>query len=180
MQNANSRRSQAGLTLVESMIALSVTATLVGTAVPSFQQFLQRRQLEGVATQVAADIMHVRSEAVARNVPVRISFKPAAGGSCYVVHTGSANECSCDGTGPAVCTGDARELKTVYWPHSSRVRVQANVGSMLFDPVHATTVPASTVRVLADNGQAVHQVVNVMGRPRACSPGGAVRGYTPC
>ena len=45
--------------------------------------------------------------AVARNAPLRISFESGAGGSCYVIHTGAANQCSCAADGTAVCQGDA-------------------------------------------------------------------------
>ncbi len=51
---------------------------------------------------------------------------------------------------------------------------------MLFDPVRGTTTPTATVRVVAADGRAIHQIVNIMGRVRACSPGGAVSGYRAC
>jgi type IV fimbrial biogenesis protein FimT len=61
--------------------------------------------------------------------------------------------------------------------------VQANVASILFDPLHGTSTPTGTLRVVADSGRAVHHVVNIMGRVRTCSPAGAapvVAGYRVC
>lgn len=174
------RRRNTGFTMIEACCTMTIAGALLSAGVPSLQQAMTKRVLEGVSASVAADLMHVRSEAVARNESVRISFKPAAAGSCYVMHTGSAADCTCNGVGPAVCTGDAKELKTVFWPDSGKVRVAANVGSMLFDPVHGTAVPAGTIRITSASGQAIHHVVNIMGRPRACSPLGSVPGYKPC
>ena len=56
----------------------------------------------------------------------------------------------------------------------------ANVRSIAFDPLRGTTTPAATVRVAARDGAAVHQVVNIMGRVRSCSPDRNIAGYRAC
>jgi type IV fimbrial biogenesis protein FimT len=104
-------------------------------------------------------------------------------GSCYIIHSGAANDCSCAASGPAQCGGDAQQIKTVQLLAADHVGVQANVRSIQFDPLHGTSTPAGTFRLVADSGRAVHHVVNVMGRVRSCSPQGpapAVVGYTLC
>jgi type IV fimbrial biogenesis protein FimT len=90
-----SRRAQAGITLIETSVVTSVVALLTGLAAPSFDGAMQRRHLEGVAAQ--------RMLAVARNAPLRITFESGVAGSCYVIHTGAANQCSCTVDGAAVC-----------------------------------------------------------------------------
>jgi type IV fimbrial biogenesis protein FimT len=65
-------------------------------------------------------------------------------------------------------------------PASDRVLVQANVASILFDPMHGTSTPTGTVRVIGSNGRELRHVVNVMGRVRTCSPQGNVAGYRAC
>jgi type IV fimbrial biogenesis protein FimT len=54
------------------------------------------------------------------------------------------------------------------------------VASVLFDPLHGTSTPAGTWRVIGTGGRAVHHVINVMGRVRSCSPQAAVPGYRAC
>jgi len=171
---------QQGLSLVEVTVAMAVAVVLAGTAAPSLFDFIATRRLEAAATQLASDIQFVRSDAVARNQPVRMSFFNSADGSCYVIHTGAATQCSCAATGPAVCTGGAMQLKTVQLAARDRVSVQANTGSLLVDPLHGTVSPTATLRVLGANGRAVHQVVNVMGRVRSCSPLNTMPGYAAC
>ena len=171
---------QRGVTLVEACIVLAVTAVLACTAAPGMQGLIDTRRLEAAATQLATDIQFVRTEAVARNQPLRLSFHARAAGSCYVVHTGAANQCDCAAAGAAQCLGDAREIKTVNVADADHVSLQANVSSMLFDPLHGTSTPTGTLRVIGRQGRAIHHVINVMGRVRSCSPLGAMPGYRAC
>jgi len=177
------KRLSGGFTLVEAAITVAIAAITLSTAVPSFASFVETRRINGVAAQLATDIQFVRSEAVLRNSALRLSLHEDAARSCYVLHSGLAKQCSCDDDGPAKCTGDAREIKTVVLPAHDRIRVQGNVASILFDPLHGTSTPAGTLKVVADSGRAVHHVVNIMGRVRTCSPVGAapaVAGYRVC
>ena len=100
---------QRGVTMIEACITLAIAGILAGSALPSFKESLDKRRVEGLSSEVGTDLRYARSEAVARNTGVRVSFYQG----CYVVHTGSRADCQCDGQGPAVCTGDAVALKTV-------------------------------------------------------------------
>jgi len=73
-----------------------------------------------------------------------------------------------------------RQIKTVRLPADERVGLQANMGSIVFDPLHGTGTPTGTLRLTGRDGRAIHHVVNVMGRVRSCSPAGAVPGYRAC
>lgn len=179
------RRNQdsKGFTLVEACIVVAVAAITLSAAAPSFRSFIETRRLNGVAAQLATDIQFIRSEAVLRNSALRLSFHADTWGSCYVLHTGLAKQCACSAEGAATCDGDARQIKTVVLPAHERIAVQANVASILFDPLHGTSTPTGTLKVIAGSGRAVHHVVNIMGRVRTCSPSGAapaVAGYRVC
>lgn len=171
--------SERGVTLIEAAVAMAIVSIAVSTVAPGFQGLVARKRLEGVAAQLATDLQFVRTEAVARNEPVRVSFHTDPGGSCYVIHTGAKAKCSCAGAAPAVCAGDVVQVKAVYLPAGQRVSVEASVGSILFDPLHGTSTPTGTARVVGLPG-AIHHVVNVMGRVRSCSPEGALPGYRTC
>ena len=172
--------SQRGFTLVEACIVMAVLGIISASAAPGMQGLIDTRRLDGAATQLATDIHYVRSEAVARNQPVRLSIHSNPDTSCYVIHTGLSAQCSCATAGPAVCSGDAEQIKTVVLAAAQRVSLQANVGSVLFDPLHGTSTPTGTLRVLGSQGRAVHHVINVMGRVRSCSPSNTMPGYRAC
>jgi type IV fimbrial biogenesis protein FimT len=64
------------------------------------------------------------------------------------------------------------------------VTLRANVRSILFDGAKGTTTPTGTLRLIGRDGAAIHQIVNIMGRVRSCSPpqpsGARLPGYPPC
>jgi type IV fimbrial biogenesis protein FimT len=122
----------------------------------------------------------VRTEAIARNRTMRLSVHGDASQSCWIVHTGAVANCSCGAAGPAVCGGDALHIKSVVLGPADHVSVLANVASMVFDPLHGTSTPTGTLSLVDTRGRAVHHIVNVMGRVRSCSPGGAVAGWRAC
>lgn len=168
-----------GFSLIEAAVVIAVTAVVATAAVPSLVAFIDGRRLDAVATALAADVQFVRTEAVARNLAVRISFHDAPGGTCWVVHTGAAAQCRCADTPPALCSGGAVEIKTVVLDAADRVSVRANVASIAFDPLHGTSTPTGTLRLVDGTGRAVHHIVNVMGRVRSCTPAG-VPGWRAC
>lgn len=180
MNSLSSCRAQHGITLVESMVVTSVLAVITGVAAPSFEQARQKRHLEGAAAQLETDIHYARSLAVARNMPVRISFDSSVGAGCYVIHTGAAQQCSCAADGRAVCQGSAVALRSVLIEAGSALSLKSNSRSVLFDPVRGTSTPTATIQLKASNGGAIHQVLNIMGRVRSCSPAPALSGYTRC
>jgi len=173
----SSARRQRGVTLVETGVVASIVAVITGIAVPSFDGAIQRRHLEGAAAQLETDIHYTRMMAVARNAPLRISFESGAGGSCYVIHTGSANQCSCNADGTATCQGEAQAERSVRFAAGGAVSLRSNSRSVVFDPLKGTSTPTATMQLTARNGTAIHQVMNIMGRVRSCSPAPALSGY---
>jgi type IV fimbrial biogenesis protein FimT len=178
LADARQRRHR-GFSLIEAAVVVAVTAIVATAAVPSLVSFLDGRRLDAAATALAADVQFVRTEAVARNVVVRLSFHDAPAGTCWVVHTGLAGQCTCGDAPPAVCAGGAVEIKTVVLDAADRVGVRANVASIGFDPMHGTSTPTGTLRLVDATGRAVHHIVNVMGRVRSCTPSG-VPGWRAC
>jgi type IV fimbrial biogenesis protein FimT len=180
MQRNSSLVQQRGLTLIEACATLAIASILVGTAAPSFTDSNKKRALDGIAGELATDLYLARSEAVARQQGVRVSFHSDVGGTCMLIHTGTAADCSCDGGGAAQCVSDATLIKSNFFPASRGVSVAANVASMRFDQTNGTVAPTATVRVSASNGSEVRHVVNIMGRVRTCSPDGSAKGYKVC
>lgn len=173
-------RRQHGITLVEACVCTAITAVLAGVGAGSFQTLREHRQIEGAAAQFETDLMHARSLAVLHNVPVRVGFKARADGSCYVVHTGAADDCDCDAAGNTVCSAGALSLRGAGFAAGSAPTLRSTSASILIEPTRGTVTPTTTLKVSGASGAAVHRVVNIMGRVRSCSPGRAVPGYPAC
>lgn len=171
-------RRQRGITLVESLICLATIAVTLGAVLPGFGESLDRRRVEGAAAQLETDLQLTRSLAVAQNRTLRFEVARNEHGSCYVVHAGSAGDCTCAPQG-AVCAAGIEAHRVAHYPVDSGVVVTANVGSMVFEPLRGTVTPTATMRVQGEN-VTVHQIINLMGRVRSCSPGKAIPGVPAC
>jgi type IV fimbrial biogenesis protein FimT len=178
--NRQTQRSSLGFTLVECMVSLAVVAVSVGTAVPSWKQASERRQLEGASAQLATDIRLARSSAVALSAPVRLSFHQSNAGSCYLLHTGRAADCQCTASGTAVCTAGAQVIRAVGFAAEGDLRVTSNSASMLFDADRGTVTPTGTLNLQLRSGTTIRQVVNIMGRARSCTPSADMPAYPAC
>jgi len=170
------RPCQRGVTLVEVVIVMVIVALVAASAAPGLRSLIDGQRLRGAAAQLAADLQFARAEAQHRGTRLRFSV----GDGCYMVHSGSAAQCRCAGPGPARCDAGAQALRTAHLAAADGIVLQSNVGSIVFDPLHGTCTPTGTFRLVAADGRALHQVVNLMGRVRTCSPQGAVTGHAAC
>jgi len=170
------RFAQQGLTLVETMTVLVVMSLAVGTALPGLSSMRQKAELSGAAAQVETDVQFARSQALALNRTVQLTLREANGSTCYIVHTGPAADCSCSGTAPgaAACAGDSELLRAMSFGPQAQVQVRSASKSVTFDPVRGTVTPTATLRVEGRDGRAIHEIVNVLGRVRSCTPNGRV------
>jgi type IV fimbrial biogenesis protein FimT len=162
------------------MVCVAVLAVLATVAVPSMQGVLARRQLEGLSAQFVADLQFARSAAVARAETLRLRVQQLDTGSCYLVHTGPANACTCTPEPAVACSGTAWVLRAVHLSAADRLGVRANVGSMLIDPRQGTVSPTGSIDITASDGTSLRHVVNILGRVRLCTTGAKVGDVAAC
>ena len=167
-----------GLTLIESLICVTTLGVTVSTVLPGFGGALERRRVEGAAAQLGTDLHLARGLAVAQNRTLRFELLRDEHGSCYLVHSGHAGDCTCSPQG-AVCAAGIEVHRSAHYAADSGVTIAANVRSMVFEPTRGTVSPTGTLRVEGLR-VAVHQVVNIMGRVRSCSPEAVMPGYKAC
>lgn len=67
-----SQRHTAGFTLVELMVTLTISAILIGVAIPSFRTFITNNAVENLQGRLAGAITFARSEAATRNSVVTL------------------------------------------------------------------------------------------------------------
>lgn len=172
--------SQSGLTLVENAIVLAITSLTLGLAVPSFDQIRSRVHLRATAAQLGTDLQLARSTAVALNRVVRVTFDADHSGSCYVVHTGGPQQCTCETTGSPACTEGAQVLRAVSVPVSTGLSLTSNSRSIGFEPVQGMVTPTATMSTRSRSNEQINVVVNIMGRVRTCSPTEGLGGQPRC
>lgn len=77
-------RAQAGVSLIELMIGLTIVAFLLFLGVPEFSNFLQNTQIRNAAETTLAGLTLARAEAVRRNAPVRFQLVSDLTAGCAV------------------------------------------------------------------------------------------------
>ncbi len=175
---AVARRRERGLTLVECLTALSISALAVGATLPGAAALVATKRLEGAAAQLETDFQLARSMAVAQHRTLRLSFKSDAHGSCYVVHGGGADACDCDIDGSARCAAGAAAWRSVRLAAGTTLR--SNARSIVIDGAKGTITPTATLRLSEPGGRSMHVVANLMGRVRSCTPAPALPGHPRC
>lgn len=177
-----SSAAQHGVSLIEALCVLSIASVVIGSAVPGLDSARQKAQLQAVAAQVGTDVQFAKSQASALNRTVTLTLREADGATCYIVHTGPAANCACSvrAADTATCGGTSELLRAVGFAPSDPAQVRSATRSLTFDPVRGTVTPTATLRIEARDGRAVHQVVNLLGRVRTCTPQGRVAGERSC
>ena len=181
LHRAARRHLDRGLSMVELLCGLALSAVLLGGAAPMFQDLRAAMTLHATANLLETDMHYARSVAVTSGQSVRLAvLATAGGGSCYVLYSGAANGCSCEAGGQARCEAGSRLLRLEEQAALSGVTLAPLARSILFDSNKGTVTPTATIQVLAADGRAIHQVVNIMGRVRSCTPSGGVSGLPAC
>lgn len=153
------RRAQGGFTIIELMTVLVIAGILAVLAIPAFSEQLARRRLEGVATDMTADLQYARTQAVSTRGDIRFRTTST---TTYVIDNAAGTTTH----------------KTVTLPAGITV---TNGITVTYDQLRGAVAAASSLALASAQTSATMQVdVNVMGRVSLCSPSGSLRGYTTC
>ncbi len=178
------RRSRA-FTLIELLVVVAVIALVVSLVGPSMRDLLATQRVQAVNAELVTDLQFARSEAVRRNVDVRIRFGSSASMTCYTIHIqGTVGSCNCALTPGSACTG-LEELRTVQVPLNTDVRVRTPTGQTVvveFDSAAGIIGGSAEFRaeVIGERRGQLRTTVGLSGRPTVCSPDGSIRQVPQC
>ncbi|MBT8069627.1 MAG: hypothetical protein HKP21_02405 [Xanthomonadales bacterium] len=181
-------RRQAGITLNELIITLSVVSILVGFSVPSFSQFISKRELAGAANLVSTFFENVKMESVKQNAFATVNYQKAGNGVdwCIGAVMGDSVSCDCMAETPQCLINS---VPVILSSSSSDIfgdlEAEFTDGSLTFDPIRGILkVPTSAVSMQfkhKSEDYLVNVSVNATGSVRKCSPSDAkLIGYPTC
>ena len=115
----SNRRYEAGLTLIELAVAISILAILVSVAIPSFVEFLKNNRVSSQTNELVALISLAKNEAVRRHLSigegleVALQIRPNAAGWEAEVFTSDPSVDPPPGCDPGVVRCVANQQVTV-------------------------------------------------------------------
>jgi len=180
-------KPHSGFTLIELLVTLSVLSIMLGIAVPSFQDTLDKRRLKGAAEQLYADLQLSRFEAIKSNKQIAVSFKNLGTDTawCYGMDDDLSNACDCTAvtsnctvsTAPKLFTssGFRGVSMTATSLGSNNLCVDPQRGKFSSGTISATSCSATTAGT-------VNIETTALGRLRLCSPAGTdhIEDYGTC
>lgn len=172
---------QRGCTLIESLCGLVIMLVLLGGAWPMLRDLVARQALLAQAAELETDLVLARTQAQVQKESLRFSVhQPEGGGSCYIIYSGPSGACQCEGAGRVTCDAGAQVLRLSEPSRRSGVTLAALARPLTFDAMMGTVTPTATLRLSDRDGRSVHQVINLTGRVRTCTPDPAWGGMRRC
>ena len=151
------RRSHKGFTMVELMITVVVIGIALALATPSYQKFVEKRELTAAAEDITNFIAVAQSLSIKRNQPVNISWDGSGSHSsnfCIGLSEGTTS-CDCWETNAAdkdyCAVGDVPYVlqKTSFTRISNEfLHFRPSDGNFSFDPVRGNLVGWSDSEVV--------------------------------
>ena len=170
-----------GCTLIESLCGLVIMLVLLGGAWPMLKDLVARQALLAQAAELETDLVLARTQAQVQKESLRFSVhQPEGGGSCYIIYSGPSGACQCDGGGRVTCEAGAQVLRLSEPSKRSGITLAALARPLTFDAMMGTVTPTATLRLSDRDGRSVHQVINLTGRVRTCTPDPAWGGMRRC
>lgn len=167
--------SRAGFSLLEAMISLAITAILMAVAIPGWQTFVNRSQLQLAAEQISQDLRQARSLAARHKQAYFIHYQIHSTGWCYI--TAPVADCQCDQSqGNQDCEvqrhGDHYRLIQSHDTFPGIRLTEAlfsNQSYTRFDPIRGMAKFGHITLADAHNNQLAIKV-SLLGRVRICRP----------
>lgn len=162
---------QQGCTLIESLCGLVIMLVLLGGAWPMLKDLVARQTLLAQAAELETDLVLARTQSQVQKDSLRFSVHlPASGGSCYIIYSGPSGACQCEGNGRSTCDAGAQVLRLAEPSRRAGITLAALARPLTFDAMMGTVTPTATLRLSDRDGRSVHQVINLTGRVRTCTP----------
>ena len=152
-------KASQGMTMIELLVVLVVTALVMTLAIPSFKETIERRRLEGAGGELSTDLQYTRSLAVARNTSVALTTNGT--GTGYTIADSSGGT-----THRTVSLADSLTLTASVTVTYENIRGTANAADITI----SSTNSSDKIRVST----------NIMGRVQMCIPSGQIAGYSAC
>ncbi|ENO8810569.1 prepilin-type N-terminal cleavage/methylation domain-containing protein [Photobacterium damselae subsp. damselae] len=157
-----------GFTLLELIIAMSVMVVLLGAAVPSFSDLIERNKIKRLATEIEWLLVHAKSEAVMRGDNVQVAINDAGTPTWSII---------------SKTTSGAVTLAEISSENFSNIELNTTfrTGVVTFNKLNGKPNFSGGYQFNIPTKDKVKVAVNTMtGRIYSCGVDGAIYGYKEC
>lgn len=185
-----SARRPAGFTLIELLVVVVIGGVLLASAIPAFQNTIDRNRLKGVAETTLSDLELMRLESIKRNQSVFLSIRndtPTTGNWCYgMSNTGSCNcqstNCTIDNASKVVSSSNFPGIKIAAPSTTSPTPFDFSIEQVRGQVTLSASLTNNRIRLTSARGYELDIEVSTLGRFIICSPSGSntVSGYPTC
>lgn len=162
---------QAGFTIVEIMISLTVLGILIMMALPSFSEALQNQQLRAASEALLNGMQVARSEAIRRNLTVQVAVGPGTGWTVTEAVSGAAIQARSKDEGSpnaAVAITPAGATRVTFTPLGG---VRANLdGSATITQLDISNPAGGACQTASGPMRCLRVVVSGGGNLKMCDP----------
>lgn len=181
---------QKGVTLIELMIIVVITAILLALAVPAFTNTIDRQRLKSVTEVMLSDLELMKLESIKRNKSVFLSLRndsSSTGDWCYGLSEAAAcdcksTNCTIDGASKVVSYTDYKGTKILAPTTTSPTPFSFTVEQIRGQVTLSAALTNNRIRLTSEKGRELDIQVSTTGRFFICSPSGSatVFGYPTC
>lgn len=181
----------AGLSVIELMVALGLSAIIAAIAIPSYLDAIEKRQITNGAEMILAFVNTTQSEAIKRNRVTTVSYSSSEDGSWCIGAVVGATPCDCtitDTDHANFCAIDSNEwaLRNSDVSSANLISSVSGDGSYAFDPVRGIFVNTSDSLKLELDSRGGQFKMNLSvistGKASICLPHASqdIAGFTQC
>jgi type IV fimbrial biogenesis protein FimT len=161
-------KPQRGLTLIELVMVIAITAVLVSLALPSLGARLDRQRVVSAAETLAADWNEARHEAA------------RSGRAMHLVVQAGSSWCWAVARNPGCPCGQAQACELRAGTPGQHPGIALLEGGPLALNAQGRPEAAGSFTLQSQRGLRLRVDVQALGRAHVCSVGGALPGYTAC
>lgn len=184
-------RKMRGVTLIELMIVIVISAILLAAAIPAFQDTIDKNRLKAATENLYGDLQFAKAESIKRNQKVYIVISATSSSPSWSYYLTENDACDLTETDPKdsdYCgTGDLtngrmkRQATSADYPNVKITSKPAS-GKLSFSPLRGSA-DNGTVTMESGRQRQMSAIVSGLGRIRLCSPSNTsqnVPGYPTC